>query len=83
MGYGKLDKNISMMESSLDEVLSMWTDITGNSFKQINDNMKEIASMVVSEEENAIKAHKMVKDNYNKEDIDSDLNRFSARIKDL
>jgi len=83
MGYGKLEKNISMMESSLNDVLSTWKDSVGSSFQQINENMKKIAVQVTADEENSIKAHKMVKDNYHKEDIDSSLNRLGSRIAGL
>ncbi len=71
--YGDYSELISRLESALASVRQSWQDETAQSYDEINDNMKYLASQLAEREESTAKGFRAVREHYVESEVKREL----------
>ena len=78
--YGDFTGVINRLESSLNDVRTVWTDQTAVTYDAINDNMKHFSREIWNYYNNSVAGYNMVKANYNEAEFQNTVNQLSAKV---
>ena len=75
--YGEFLESALKLDGALAEVRVVWTDQTAMTFDKVNDNMEFFFKKIVATKENAISTMKVLKSNYNEDEIDDIVHKLN------
>ena len=78
--YGVFSPAISSIEQEWAVVRSVWTDPTAQTYDGFNENMELFTKEIWQRSEQAASGYKMVRDNYDKGEIDRTLYTLGSKV---
>ena len=75
--YGEFLESALKLDGALAEVRVVWTDQTAMTFDKLNENMECFFKKIIKAKEEAIATIRVLKNNYDEDEVDDSIHKLS------